>query len=106
VRSILSSETGYEICGEATDTEEAIRMARELTPELILLDVSMPGFGGLEAARVIHQELPTIKIIMLSQHDPIQLFSRAVEVGAQACVDKGRLGSDLLATIETVRRDG
>jgi DNA-binding NarL/FixJ family response regulator len=102
VIGILSSETGWEVCGEARDGTEALRKARELLPNLILLDISMPGMNGLEAARLLRQEVPEAKIIVISQHDPIQLLPRVVEAGADACVDKSRLSTDLLASIKNI----
>ena len=101
---ILASVTNWEVCGEARDGSEALRKARELLPDLILLDISMPGINGLEVARLLRQEVPETKILVISQHDPIQLLPRAIEAGAHACVDKSRLGSDLVATMESLRR--
>jgi DNA-binding NarL/FixJ family response regulator len=96
VTGILSSMTDWEVCGEAKDGSEALRKARELLPDLILLDISMPGQSGLEAARLLRQELPKVKIIIMSLHDPIHLLPRALEAGAHAC------GPDLFATIKSV----
>lgn len=102
ISGMISSETNWKVCGEAKDGAEAIQKARELQPDLILLDVSMPRLAGLEAARLLRQELPKVKIIIVSQHDPIKLLPRAVEAGAHACVDKSRLSTDLLASIKSV----
>ena len=102
VRGILSSEANCEVCGEAVDGADALRKARELSPDVILLDVSMPGSDGLETARLLRRELVKIKIIIMSQHDPAQLLPRAIEAGAHACVDKSRLDADLLATIQSI----
>jgi two-component system invasion response regulator UvrY len=104
VRGILSSVPDREVCGEAGDCPETLQKARELLPDLVLLDISMPGKSGLETARLLRQELPKIKIIIMSQHDPIRLSTRAIEAGAQACVEKSRLGSELLVTIESIWR--
>src|SRR5271163_2974415 len=82
VRAILSSETTWQVCGEAIDGTDALMKARELRPDVILLDISMPGINGLEAARLLHQEVPTAKIIVISQHDPTQLLPRVIESGA------------------------
>jgi len=101
---ILSSGRNWEVCGEARDGSEALRKARELLPDLILLDISMPGINGLEVARLLRQEVPEAKILVISQHDPIQLLPRAIEAGAHACVDKSRLDPDLVATMESLRR--
>ena len=99
---ILAARPSFEICGVAKDGAEAVQKARELSPDLILMDVSMPGLNGLDAAREIRQGRSRAKILMLSQHDPAQLLPRAIQAGAQACVDKSRLGADLLPAIEKV----
>ncbi len=104
VKLILSAIADYQICGEAQDGEEAVRLANELTPDVILLDVSMPGQDGLQVARQIRQSLPMVKIIIMSQHDPTFLLPRALEAGAQACVDKNNLDPGLLAAIQTTQR--
>jgi len=102
VVGLLSFEAGWKVCGEARDGSEALQKARELRPDLILLDISMPGMNGLEAARLLRQELPEAKILVISQHDPIQLLPRVVEAGGNGCVDKSRLATDLLASIRSI----
>jgi DNA-binding NarL/FixJ family response regulator len=102
VKSILAPLTQCEICGEAKDGEEAIRIAAQVHPDLILLDVSMPGLNGLEAARLLREKVPSAKILIMSQHDPAVLLTRALEAGAHACVDKSRLSTTLLPTIASI----
>ncbi len=104
VRGILARVANWEVCGEARDGSEALRKARELLPDLILLDISMPGTNGLEVARVLREEVPETKILVISQHDPIQLLPRAIKAGALACLDKSRLDPDLVATTESLGR--
>jgi two-component system response regulator NreC len=99
---LLSSETGWKVCGEARDGSEALQKARELRPDLILLDVSMPSMNGLEVARLLRQELPESKILVVSQHDPIHMLPSVVEAGGNGCVDKSRLGADLVASIKSI----
>jgi DNA-binding NarL/FixJ family response regulator len=99
---MISSETDWTFCGEASDGAEALRMARVLVPDLILIDICMPGLNGLEVSRVLRQEVSTAKIVIMSQHDPVRLLPSAIEAGAHACVAKGNLASDLLRTIESV----
>ena len=102
VVGLLSSETGWKVCGEARDGSEALQKARELLPDLILLDVSMPGMNGLEVARLLRRELPEVKILVISQHDPMHLLPRVIEAGGNGCVDKSRLSTDLVASIKSV----
>jgi DNA-binding NarL/FixJ family response regulator len=98
----LSSEPTWEICGEAPDGTEALRRAQELQPDIILLDISMPGIGGLDVARRLRRELPKMKIIVMSQHDPVHLRARVIEAGGDVCLDKGLLATELLATIKSL----
>jgi two-component system invasion response regulator UvrY len=102
VKSILAPMITWEICGEAKSGEEALQIAAEVFPDLVLLDVSMPGLNGLDAARLLRENLPTTKIVIMSQHDPAILLSRALEAGAHACIDKSRLSTKLLPTIASV----
>ena len=102
VIGMISSETDWTFCGEASDGAEALRKARALLPDLILIDISMPGLNGFEVSRVLRQEMSTAKIVIMSQHDPVRLLPPALEAGAHACVDKGNLATDLLRTIESI----
>ena len=102
VMNILASMADWQVCGEAKDGPEAVQKAAELLPDLILLDVSMPGLGGLEVARVLREKVPATKILMMSQHDPAVLLPRAIEAGAHGCVDKSRLSTDLCPNIASV----
>jgi two-component system, NarL family, response regulator NreC len=99
IMEILSSATDLQVCGEARDGSEALRKARELMPDLVLLDVSMPDINGLEVARLLRKEVPEVKILVMSQHDPMRLLPDAIKAGAYACLDKGRLSTDLLVTL-------
>ena len=99
ILGLLAGQTSCEVCGEAVDSADAIQKANELQPDLILLDVSMPGTNGLETARILKQKLPRIKILIISQHDSQQMLPRSLEAGADGSVDKARLGSDLLPAI-------
>jgi DNA-binding NarL/FixJ family response regulator len=106
VIAILSSESGIQVCGEAKDGAEALSKASQLLPDLILLDVSMPDMNGLDVARRLRQEAPQVRILVISQHDPIQLLPRVLEVGADGCIDKSRLATDLLPRITSIKLRG
>jgi DNA-binding NarL/FixJ family response regulator len=103
VIALLSSETDWTVCGEAGDGLEAIQKARELLPDLILLDIRMPGINGFDVARRLRLELPKAKILVITQHDPVLMWPNIVEAGGDACLDKGRLGPDLVETIKRLK---
>ena len=93
---------GFEVCGEARDGEEAVQLAREEKPDLVVLDVKMPRLDGIEAARRILAERP-IPIVMLTAYGQEELVSRAVEAGVFAYLVKPFRESDLLPAIQTAK---
>lgn len=99
---LLAKETRWRICGEASDGAEALKKARELKPDLVLLDISMPGANGFETSRQMRQEVPETKILIISHHDAAQMLPSALESGADGFLDKGRLATDLVSTIKTL----
>ena len=99
IASLLADAEDVEVCGEAADSGEALQKAGELRADIILLDFSMPGINGLITAQRLKQTLPAVKILIISQHDPKQLLPRSLEAGADGCIDKGRLATDLLPTL-------
>jgi two-component system, NarL family, nitrate/nitrite response regulator NarL len=101
---LLSAETKWDVCGEAGNGLEALQKARELQPDLVLLDVNLPDINGLEVARRLRLEVPNVKILVISQHDPVQLLPGVIEAGGDGCLDKGRLAADLLGTIEEIHK--
>jgi signal transduction histidine kinase len=104
LRVLLTSRAGWELCGEAVDGLDACQKARELQPDVVILDVSMPRLNGLEVARTIRQEQPRLPIVILSQHDPADMRPRALEAGADCYVSKQDVARDLLASIEELVR--
>ena len=99
---LLSGDEDLEVCGEASDSSETLQKADELMPDLILLDVSMRGINGLETAQLLRQKRPAFKILIISQHDPNQLLPRSLEAGADGCIDKARMATDLLPTLRNL----
>jgi DNA-binding NarL/FixJ family response regulator len=102
---LLSTDKDLEVCGEASNASETLHKAYNLNPDLILLDVSMPDMNGLDTARLLRQKFSHVKIIIISQHDPNQLLPRSLEAGAHGCVDKARIGTDLLPTLRSLLRN-
>jgi len=102
MRSLFSLRSNWEVCGEAIDGREAIEKAKQLRPDVIVLDISMPLVNGLEAARVIRREVPQSQILIVSQHDATHMRTKALEAGARGYVAKSDLSRELLTAIEGV----
>ena len=81
-------DEGFDVIGEAQDGEEAVRLAGELRPEVILMDVSMPDMDGVEATRQIHAALPEIRVIMLTMHADADVLTNAIRAGASGYLVK------------------
>ena len=104
VRSLLSEHDGWEICGEAIDGQEALEKARELKPDLIVMDVSMPRLNGLEATRQILNVLPNCEVLVLSQHENAEMARQALKAGARGYVVKSSISRDLLSAVDKASR--
>jgi DNA-binding NarL/FixJ family response regulator len=102
---LLQSRPDFEVCGEAKDGAEAIRMTKELKPDLVTLDITMPNVDGFEAARVIRKFFPEVKILILSVHRASQMLEEAKKIGANGFVTKSEHGQALLNAIDTVLQD-
>jgi DNA-binding response OmpR family regulator len=95
---------GLQVIGEASDGLEAVQRAKELKPDLVLLDVGLPKLNGIEVARQIRQLRPNTKIIFLSQDSSLDAVRAAMSTGANGYVYKAHAGSELLAAVEAVLR--
>jgi DNA-binding NarL/FixJ family response regulator len=89
------------IC-ETSDGGEAIAKARELRPDLILMDIGLPKLNGLETARRIRELVPSAKIVFLTQESDIDVVQEALGIGARGFIAKGQAGTELLAGLELV----
>lgn len=98
----LLERSGFEVCAEARDGEEAVALARSERPDVAIMDVKMPKLDGIEAARRILDERP-IPIVMLTAYGQQELVSRAVEAGVYGYLVKPFREQDLLPAIETAR---
>jgi DNA-binding NarL/FixJ family response regulator len=98
----ILGENAWEVCGQVSDGLQTLEQARALQPDLILLDVSMPGTNGLEVAAAIKSEMPTIKVVIVSQHDFSKLLPGAQRNLADGFIDKNRLGTELASTIAKI----
>jgi len=102
VRSLLETHPSLEVCGEAVDGQDAVDAAKQLNPDVVVLDISMPHLNGLEAARMIRKEVPRTEILILSQHDSAEVVNAALDAGARGYVVKSDVSRDLLRAVESV----
>jgi DNA-binding NarL/FixJ family response regulator len=93
---------GEEVVGEASNGEEAVTLARETQPDIVLMDLSMPVLDGVSATRRIISEFPEIKVVVLTMHDDPPLTRAALEAGASAYLTKGTSFADVLDTLRRV----
>lgn len=101
-RRILEDEKDIEVVAEASDGEEAIKLAEELRPEVIVMDCAMPGTNGLEATRKILKKQPNALVLMLSMHPEETLVKQALDAGARGYVLKNAVDLELGAAIRRV----
>ena len=102
LRSLLSLNPGWLVCGEGINGVEAVEKARSLRPDLILMDISMPQMNGIEATRIIRREVPESAVILISQNDPIIVSRQAAESGASGYLAKADLALNLVTVMNRV----
>ncbi len=106
LRAILDAEADLQIVGEAGDGLETLNLVEKLQPDVLVLDLVLPGLGGLEVARQVHQQYPRIHIVVLSMYTTEAYIVQALKNGAQAYVRKGSGASELIEAIHTVVAGG
>jgi DNA-binding NarL/FixJ family response regulator len=106
IRALLKLSDDIDVVGEAADGQEAIEAARRLRPDVILMDIAMPGLGGLEATLEIRKEDPDAKILVLSQYEDREYVRRFLKAGVSGYVLKKAAGSALTAGIRAAARGG
>lgn len=102
LRALLDHQADIEVVGEAMNGEEAIQKMEALKPDIVLMDIAMPGINGLQATRVIRRDYSDSKVIILSQHEDRQYVVPLLQAGAAGYVLKRAIGEDLYAAIRKV----
>lgn len=103
IRSLLEDHSGWQVCGEAKDGREAVDMAAQLAPDVLLLDIGMPNLNGLDAARQILATNPEARILILTIHESEQVVREVLAAGARGFLLKSDAGRDLVAAVEALQ---
>lgn len=104
LREICEMADGVTVVAEAANGTEAVALWRSTTPDIVLMDLSMPSVDGTEAIRQIIREAPTARIIAFTMYRSSQDLAAAVRAGARACLNKTIQAADLIAAIQAVHR--
>lgn len=104
LRALLHAQPDLEVVGEAADGGEAVRLAEALKPDVVVMDIGMPGIRGLEAAGIIRRKDPRVRVLILSMHDDQGYLRQALQAGASGYVLKKAADTELLAAIRAAHR--
>ena len=104
IRALLSINEDIEVVGEASEGKEALKKVPELKPDVIVMDIAMPGMDGMEATRQMVKGNSKVKVLVLTQHDNKEYILSAIKAGAAGFVPKRAMGSELVSAIRAVNR--
>jgi DNA-binding NarL/FixJ family response regulator len=106
IKNILEKDKDIEVIGEAGDGLKLLELSKKMTPDMVILDISMPNLRGLEATREIKMILPDVKVLILSMHKDKEYMYSAISAGAEGYLLKEDADTDLFAAIEKIRQGG
>jgi DNA-binding NarL/FixJ family response regulator len=104
VRRLLEQESLFEVIGEAESGERAYQIYGEMKPDVMVMDLSMPGMGGLEAIRRILMRHERARVLVLSMHEDLSFANQALKLGAKGYLSKNTLGDDLVKSVQALSR--
>jgi DNA-binding NarL/FixJ family response regulator len=105
LRALLEAQPGWKVIAEATDGREAVEKARDMHPDVAIVDIGMPCLNGLEATRQIVKKAPRTRVLVLTMHDTNPLIQQVVKAGARGYVLKSDVASDLVSAVDALCRD-
>jgi two-component system response regulator NreC len=106
VRMLLEAQDDIRVVGEASDGREALRLAHQLSPDVVLMDIAMPEMNGLEATRELLRRAPASKVLVLTMHGTDEYFFRLLQAGASGYLLKEAAPADLVAAVRAVEAGG
>ncbi len=104
LRTLIEGVPGWEICAEASDGNETVTLASETRPDILIMDLSMPGLGGVDATIQIRKILPQIEVLILTMHESDRLAGQALRAGARGYLLKGESEDKLMEALEALSR--
>ena len=106
IKDLLGGEKLINVCGEAVDGNEAVRLAKKLKPDVILMDIKLPALDGISATRQIREQLPQVNILILSSYEDEAHVLEAIQAGANGYLSKMLPASELIMALKTFATDG
>jgi DNA-binding NarL/FixJ family response regulator len=104
LRTLIEGVPGWEVCAEAADGNETVALAAEARPDILIMDLSMPGLGGVDATIQIRKVLPQIEVLILTMHESDRLAGQALRAGARGYLLKGESEDKLMEALEALAR--
>jgi DNA-binding NarL/FixJ family response regulator len=104
VRVLLESHEGWEVCGEATNGRDAVEQSRRLRPDVVVMDLSLPGLNGLDATRQILKDVPDTEVLVLTMHHSEELARDVLQAGARGYVLKSDADENLVTAVDSLRQ--
>jgi len=104
LRTLIEGVPGWEVCAEAADGNETVTLAAEARPDILIMDLSMPGLGGVDATIQIRKILPQIEVLILTMHESDRLAGQALRAGARGYLLKGESEDKLMEALEALSR--
>ncbi len=104
IRMVLDAQPGIKVIGEAEDGRQALEMVEQLQPDVVVMDIAMPGLNGAEATRQIKRRFPYTKVVILTMHENHQYLIQIINAGATGCVLKRAAGTELVTAVRAAAR--